>query len=89
MLGSEEPKALGPLLGIEEVVDRMDGDAEGMEAENEYKTEGYGLSGPPRDPTEPERGNEEERSQEQTRSRAMMRDRLGRRDVYNSGKLRG
>jgi hypothetical protein len=74
VLGSQEPRALGPLLGIEEMMDRMDGDAEGIEAEDEHKTESCCLSGWPCDPTEPEGGQEEERSQEQTRSGPVMRE---------------
>jgi hypothetical protein len=74
MLGRQKSQALGPLLGIEKVVDRMDGNAEGREAEDEHKTEDRGLSEWPGNAAEPEEGKEKERSQEQTWLGAMMRE---------------
>jgi hypothetical protein len=87
MLRHGEHQALGGLLGIDEVMHGVDGDAEGVKAEDEHKTEGCCPSGSTHDPTEPDGAKEEQCSQEQTRSAAVIREWLGRRDVYKGGKL--
>jgi hypothetical protein len=88
MLGGEQPEALSCLVGSEEVVDRMDGNAERIKAKDEHKTEGAYPFGSPRPPTEPEGRKEEERNQEQTQSGAVKREWLGNTHIDRNGKLR-
>jgi hypothetical protein len=88
MLGGEQPEALGRLMGSEEVVDRMDGNAERIKAEDEHKIEGSYPFGSPRPPTEHEGRKEEERSQEQTQLGAVKREWLGNTHIDRSRKLR-
>jgi hypothetical protein len=89
MLGGEEPKALGGLWGIEEMMDRMNGDAERIEAEDEHKTEDYCPSGSSGDPMEHEDGKEKERSQHRPRLDNVMGERPWNTNIDRVRTLRG
>ena len=73
MLRRREQWAFAALLGLKDVVDRMDGSVEGKEADDQGKAERYGSSPAPHDATKPNAGEQEERRQERTRV-----ERLGR-----------
>jgi hypothetical protein len=71
MLRRRKQWALGALLGLKDVVDRMDRRIESKEADDEGKAERYGLSPAPHDATKPDAGEQEERCQERTRVESL------------------
>jgi hypothetical protein len=71
MLRRRKQWALGALLGLKEVVDRMDRRVEGKEADDQGKAERCRSSPLPRDATEPDADEQEERRQERTRVESL------------------